>query len=68
MHTDIIHACLHYQSRSDYTESVIRNEIQECYQSSIFQVAGPTKAAFTSIFSFPQYFPQFSHYLSKGNW
>jgi len=46
MHTDIIHACLHCQSCFNYTESVIRNVIQKCYQSSIFQVAGPTKAAF----------------------
>ena len=28
----------------------------------------PPRQPFTSIFSFPQYFPQFSHYLSKDNW
>ena len=44
-----------------------RNVIQKCYQSSIFQVAGPTKAVFTSIFSRPQCFSYVGHYPSEGN-
>jgi len=46
MHTDIIHAWLHCQSYFNCTESVIRNVIQKCYQSSIFQVADPIKTTF----------------------
>jgi len=45
-----------------------RKVIQKCYQSSIFQVAGPTKAVFTSIFSRPQCLSYVGHYPNKDNW
>ena len=58
MHTDIIHAWLHCQPHFNYAESVIRNVIQKWYQSSIFQVAGPTKTTFLPVYShFPSIFP-----------
>jgi len=57
MLTDIIHACLHCQSCFNYTESVIRNVIQKCYQSSISQVAGPQGSLLLVYSRFPSIFP-----------
>ena len=56
MHTDIIRACLHCQSCFNYTESVIRNVIQKCYQSSISQVAGPRGSLLLVYSRFPSIF------------
>ena len=56
MLTDIIHACLHCQSCFNYTESVIRNVIQKCYQSSISQVAGPRGSLLLVYSRFPSIF------------
>jgi len=61
MHTDIIHTWLHCRFYFNCTRSIIRNVIQKCYQSSIFQVAGPTKATFLPVYShFPSIFPSWS--------
>jgi len=58
LHTDIIHTWLHCQFYFNCTESVIRNVIHKCYQSSIFQVAGPTKTTLLQVYShFPSFFP-----------
>ena len=68
MHTDIIHTWLHCQFYFNYTKSVIRNVIQKCYQSSIFQVAGPTEATVYQYILYSPVFSQFGRYPSKGNW
>jgi len=56
-HTDIIHACLYCQSCLNYTESVTRNVIQKCCQSSISQVAGPQGSLLPVYSRFPSILP-----------
>ena len=67
MHTNIIHAWLHCQSNFNCTKSVIHN-VSKLEKLPIKYISSdrPPGQPVTSVFSFPQYFPQFSLYPSKG--